>query len=142
MIAKLLLQEPLHRENQLRVKKIFVGGLKETTDDNLLTEYFTQFGKVDHVDLIEDRNTKRTRGFAYVTFNDYDPVDKAVCKYNDFDPECSNLVFHCRLMPYLGRGISSHLYSTLMSFSETLSCLSEMEQHSFQDFVMYLFVQE
>lgn len=74
------LQEPLHRENQVRVKKIFVGGLKETTDQAILTEYFTQYGKVDHVDLIEDRATKRLRGFAYVTFNDYDPVDKAVRK--------------------------------------------------------------
>jgi len=46
----------------------------------ILTEYFSQYGHVDHVDLIEDRATKRLRGFAYVTFNDYDPVDKAVCK--------------------------------------------------------------
>ena len=74
-------QEPLHRENQVRVRKIFVGGLKETTDESILSEYFSQFGHVDHVDLIEDRTTKRLRGFAYVTFNDYDPVDKAVCKY-------------------------------------------------------------
>jgi len=73
-------QEPLHRENQVRVRKIFVGGLKETTDESILSEYFSQFGHVDHVDLIEDRATKRLRGFAYVTFNDYDPVDKAVCK--------------------------------------------------------------
>jgi len=73
-------QEPLHRENQVRVRKIFVGGLKETTDESILSEYFSQFGHIDHVDLIEDRATKRLRGFAYVTFNDYDPVDKAVCK--------------------------------------------------------------
>jgi len=75
-----VIQEPLHRENQIRVRKIFVGGLKETTDEPILSEYFSQFGHVDHVDLIEDRTTKRLRGFAYVTFNDYDPVDKAVCK--------------------------------------------------------------
>ena len=64
----------------MRIKKIFVGGLKETTDQLVLREYFTQFGRVDHIDLIEDRATKRMRGFAYVSFNDYDPVDKAVCK--------------------------------------------------------------
>lgn len=65
----------------MRVRKIFVGGLKETTDESVLSEYFSQFGHVDHVDLIEDRATKRLRGFAYVTFNDYDPVDKAVRKW-------------------------------------------------------------
>jgi heterogeneous nuclear ribonucleoprotein A1/A3 len=73
-------QEPLHRENQIRVKKIFVGGLKDTTDESVLSDYFSQFGHVDHVDLIKDRMTKRLRGFAYISFNDYDPVDKAVCK--------------------------------------------------------------
>jgi len=78
-IAMCLWQEPQHRENQVRVRKIFVGGLKETTDESILSDYFSQFGHVDHVDLIEDRATKRLRGFAYVTFNDYDPVDKAVC---------------------------------------------------------------
>jgi RNA recognition motif-containing protein len=78
--------EPLHRENQVRVRKIFVGGLKETTDETILSEYFSQYGRVDHVDLIEDRATKRLRGFAYVTFNDYDPVDKAVLqKYHTID---------------------------------------------------------
>jgi len=84
-------QEPLHRENQVRVRKIFVGGLKETTDEPILSEYFSQFGHVDHVDLIEDRATKRLRGFAYVTFNDYDPVDKAVCKWI-----CTFKYFACR----------------------------------------------
>jgi heterogeneous nuclear ribonucleoprotein A1/A3 len=73
----------LHHENHVRVKKIFVGGLKDTTDEAALSEYFSQFGRVDHVDLIEDRQTKRLRGFAYVTFNDYDPVDKAVCKFDN-----------------------------------------------------------
>jgi len=85
-------QEPLHRENQVRVRKIFVGGLKETTDESILSEYFSQFGHVDHVDLIEDRTTKRLRGFAYVTFNDYDPVDKAVCKYIFFLAAVLNVV--------------------------------------------------
>ena len=70
----------MHHENQIRVKKIFVGGLKDSTDESILSEYFSQFGLVDHVDLIEDRQTKRLRGFAYVSFNDYDPVDKAVCE--------------------------------------------------------------
>lgn len=81
------------------MRKIFVGGLKESTDDALLTEYFTQFGKVDHVDLIEDRNTKRTRGFAYVTFNDYDPVDKAVCKFKHSPVKCTDVIDFRMLSP-------------------------------------------
>ena len=75
-----------------------MGGLKETTDETILSEYFSQFGHVDHVDLIEDRATKRLRGFAYVTFNDYDPVDKAVCKWI-----CALCSLCCALTLLVGR---------------------------------------
>ena len=68
-------------DNQLVTKKVFVGGLRDSTDETGLNAYFSQFGKVDHIDMIEDRTTKRMRGFAYVSFLDYDPVDKAVCEY-------------------------------------------------------------
>lgn len=43
-------------------------------------DYFSQFGYVDNVEVLEDKETKRRRGFAYVTFTDSDPVDKAICK--------------------------------------------------------------
>jgi len=73
-------------ENQLVTKKIFVGGLKDSTAEEGLSEYFSRFGKVDQVDMIEDKSTNRRRGFAYVTFSDYDPVDKTVLqKYHTID---------------------------------------------------------
>jgi len=71
-------EELLHRRNLARVRKVFVDSLNETIDESILFEYFSKFGHVDHVDLIRDRGTKRLRGFAFVTFNDYDPVDKAI----------------------------------------------------------------
>ena len=54
--------------------------MKTTTDEQTMRDYFTQFGTVDNVDILVDKATKRRRGFAYVTFTDSDPVDKAVCK--------------------------------------------------------------
>ena len=39
-------------------------------------------GEVVDVDVIIDKDTKRKRGFAFVQFDDYDPVDKAVSKYS------------------------------------------------------------
>ena len=77
----MLLQEAGKPESHARIKKLFVGGLMDSTTEESLRDYFSAYGQVESVDLIEDRETKRKRGFAYVCFNDYDPVDKAVCKY-------------------------------------------------------------
>uniref|UniRef100_A0A8C5CL09 Heterogeneous nuclear ribonucleoprotein A1-like n=1 Tax=Gadus morhua TaxID=8049 RepID=A0A8C5CL09_GADMO len=60
------------------VKKIFVGGIKEDTEEAQLRDYFSQFGKIDLVEIMTDRNTGKRRGFAFVTFDDHDSVDRIV----------------------------------------------------------------
>ena len=46
--------------------KIYVGGLSyDVTEDELRTQ-FTAFGKVDSVSIIMDRDTGRSKGFAFV----------------------------------------------------------------------------
>jgi len=64
----------------MTVKKIFVSGIKDEIETEDLREYFAELGEVLDVDIIVDKDTKRKRGFAFVQFDDYDPVDKAVCK--------------------------------------------------------------
>uniref|UniRef100_A0A3B5LR63 RRM domain-containing protein n=1 Tax=Xiphophorus couchianus TaxID=32473 RepID=A0A3B5LR63_9TELE len=63
------------------VKKIFVGGIKEDTEESHLRDYFQQFGKIEVIDIMTDRNTGKKRGFAFVTFDDHDSVDRIVSKY-------------------------------------------------------------
>jgi len=63
------------------VKKIFVSGIKDEIENEDLREYFSELGEIVEVDVIVDKDTKRKRGFAFVQFDDYDPVDKAVCEY-------------------------------------------------------------
>ncbi|XP_062247708.1 heterogeneous nuclear ribonucleoprotein A1b isoform X4 [Platichthys flesus] len=60
------------------VKKIFVGGIKEDTEECHLRDYFTQFGKIEVIDIMTDRATGKKRGFAFVTFDDHDSVDRIV----------------------------------------------------------------
>ncbi|XP_056154375.1 heterogeneous nuclear ribonucleoprotein A1b isoform X1 [Lampris incognitus] len=60
------------------VKKIFVGGIKEDTEESHIRDYFGQFGKIEVVDIMTDRNSGRKRGFAFVTFDDHDSVDRIV----------------------------------------------------------------
>lgn len=62
----------------ITVKKIFVGGIKEDTEEHHLRDYFSQFGKIEVIDIMTDRSTGKKRGFAFVTFDDHDSVDRIV----------------------------------------------------------------
>ncbi|XDV46342.1 hypothetical protein PO909_014250 [Leuciscus waleckii] len=60
------------------VKKIFVGGIKDDTEENHLRDYFDVFGKIEVVEIMVDHKTGNKRGFAFVTFDDHDSVDRIV----------------------------------------------------------------
>lgn len=59
---------------------MFVGGLKEDTTEDMIRDVFSEYGDIELVDLITDKNTGKSKGFCFVTFKDYDSVDKCVCK--------------------------------------------------------------
>uniref|UniRef100_A0A3Q0SUP1 Heterogeneous nuclear ribonucleoprotein A1 pseudogene 48 n=1 Tax=Amphilophus citrinellus TaxID=61819 RepID=A0A3Q0SUP1_AMPCI len=64
----------------LTVKKIFVGGIKEDTEEYHIREYFEKYGKIECIDIMEERSTGKKRGFCFVTFDDHDTVDKIVAQ--------------------------------------------------------------
>jgi RNA-binding protein Musashi len=64
---------------QNQFKKVFVGGLPPDTTVQDIKDYFEGFGKVTEVLLMHDRNTKRLRGFGFVTFES-DLAGKHVCE--------------------------------------------------------------
>ncbi|XP_036403791.1 heterogeneous nuclear ribonucleoprotein A0-like [Megalops cyprinoides] len=61
-----------------KVKKIFIGGLKDDVEDEHLREYFSQFGAIEKAEVISDKQTGKKRGFGFVYFDDNDSADKAV----------------------------------------------------------------
>lgn len=59
-------------------KKLFVGGLAWATDDAGLAEAFRQFGEIAEAKVITDRDTGRSRGFGFVTFEDEGAAQQAL----------------------------------------------------------------
>lgn len=51
-----------------RYRKIFVGGIAYDVTNEDLSQYFSQFGEVAQAQVKYDRNTGRSRGFAFVEF--------------------------------------------------------------------------
>jgi RNA recognition motif-containing protein len=47
--------------------RIYVGNISFDTTEDVLRTAFSEFGSVDEVAVITDRETGRSRGFAFVT---------------------------------------------------------------------------
>jgi RNA recognition motif-containing protein len=64
--------------------KLYVGNLAyETTEDELRT-LFTQAGAVTSVALIKDRDTGRSKGFAFVEMSNQSEAQKAIQMFNGY----------------------------------------------------------
>ena len=62
--------------------KIFVGGLSWNTGDQQLLEAFRPLGEIVEAKVIADRDTGRSRGFGFVTFQDATAAQNAVNTMN------------------------------------------------------------
>jgi len=62
--------------------KLFVGGLSWDTDSNGLRAAFESYGSISEAVVVQDRETGRSRGFGFVTF-DNDESARAAMKAMD-----------------------------------------------------------
>ena len=66
------------------MKKIFVGNLDFGATEDAIRSLFEQHGAVDRVSLITDRETGRSRGFAFVEMPDAGEAERAIAALNGY----------------------------------------------------------
>jgi len=64
------------------MKNIFVGNLDFAATESSLRAMFEPYGNVERVNLVTDRDTGRSRGFAFVEMTDAAQADQAIAALN------------------------------------------------------------
>lgn len=59
------------------MRKLFIGGLDYRTNDASLKEFYEQWGEIVDVVVMKDPQTKRSRGFGFITYSRAHMVDDA-----------------------------------------------------------------
>ncbi len=63
--------------------RLFVGNLSFQTGENDLQDYFAQAGAVTSCNLMMDKMTGRSRGFAFIEFSSPEEAQKAIEQFHD-----------------------------------------------------------
>jgi len=64
--------------------KLYVGNLSKSTTQEELNTLFKQAGDVGSVNIIKDRTSGESKGFAFVTMSAQSEADKAVSMFNSY----------------------------------------------------------
>ncbi len=63
-------------------KRLYVGNLPYTITEGELQEMFSEAGQVESVKLITDRDTGRSKGFAFVEMSTDEAAERAIADFN------------------------------------------------------------
>ncbi len=67
------------------MKNIFVGNLDFGSTEASVRTLFERYGSVERVNVVTDRDTGRSRGFAFVEMSDATQADRAITELNGSD---------------------------------------------------------
>jgi RNA recognition motif-containing protein len=68
-------------------KKLYVGNLSYQTGEDSLRSYFSEFGNVESVKIITDRDSGYSKGFGFIEMSNDEEAQAAITGTNgkDFD---------------------------------------------------------
>lgn len=67
------------------MKNIYVGNISFQTTEQDIDAAFSAYGQVDRVQIVKDRDTGQSRGFAFVEMPNNADADKAMAALNGAD---------------------------------------------------------
>jgi RNA recognition motif-containing protein len=73
-------------------KKLFVGGFPYSITSSQLEDMFSEIGKVISCEVINDRETGQSKGFAFIEMENDEEADEAIEKLNDTELEGRKIV--------------------------------------------------
>ena len=65
--------------------KVFIGSLSYNTEEDALSELFSEVEGFENVSIIKDQMTGRSRGFAFAAFATKEGADQACEKFNGYE---------------------------------------------------------
>lgn len=68
-------------------KKLYVGNLSYSLDDQYLVDLFSEFGTVESARIVTDRDSGRSKGFAFVEMSSDSEAQAAIEKLNGTDQQ-------------------------------------------------------
>jgi cold-inducible RNA-binding protein len=71
--------------------RLYVGNLSYSVTEESLQEMFSKIGTVKTVSLIKDRDTGRSKGFAFVEMENQEDAQKAISQLNGTKIEDRNI---------------------------------------------------
>ena len=73
-------------------KRLFVGSLAYSTTQAALEELFAQVGKIASLNLITDKFSGQSKGFAFVEYATDAEADEAIKKFSGYELDGRKLV--------------------------------------------------
>lgn len=73
-------------------KNLFVGSLPFSVAEDTLSKLFAQYGQVQSVNVIKDKYSGSSRGFAFVEMSTDEEAQKAIQGLNNYNLEGRNIV--------------------------------------------------
>jgi cold-inducible RNA-binding protein len=67
------------------MKNIFVGNLSFNSSENAVRALFEEYGTVDRVSIVTDRDTGQQKGFAFVEMSNNAEGDRAIESLSGYD---------------------------------------------------------
>jgi RNA recognition motif-containing protein len=71
------------RSNEMDIR-IYVGNLAKSTTQDEINTLFAQAGTVSSVELVKDKGTGMSKGFAFVSMPSQADADKAISMFNAY----------------------------------------------------------